>query len=130
MRSGKRPDGPSFAEAVDCGMNRNFIEKQSQNLPLQLLQPRFGRFNQTNAAGSFCEDSVVIVPQLLAAFSAAPQALEIGEPLQFFRTEPKPYRQPSRGFDRRNTPGRGCSDRLHLLRLSQPLTNRKFAGVL
>jgi hypothetical protein len=62
MRSRKRPDGSSLAESVHRRMKRNFIQKQTQNLPLQLFQLRFGRFDQAKVAGPLCEDAVVIVP--------------------------------------------------------------------
>src|SRR6202021_3188155 len=99
VRSGERLDRPPYAEPMYRGMGRDAVKNQRQNLPLQSLQPWLGRFDQTNAAGSFRQDPVMKVPQFRAIFPAVSQSSEIGEPLQFPWSEQKPIGQRRRGFD-------------------------------
>ena len=58
----ERPDGPPFEEPMRCGMRRDLVKNPGQNLSLQFLEPRLGRFYQSKIAGSLRQDLVVIVP--------------------------------------------------------------------
>jgi hypothetical protein len=75
-------------------MRRNSLQNSGQDLPLQLLQVYLRRFNQSNAAGSFRSDLVMIVLQS-RLISLVPKSLEIGEPSQLAMIEQQPVGQRS-----------------------------------
>jgi hypothetical protein len=68
MWSGECLDGTAFDKSMRCRMDRDAIEDVGENLPLDLLEMRFGLFNEPQAAGLLGQFPVVIVRQLGTGF--------------------------------------------------------------
>ena len=75
-------DGPAFYESMGGRMRRNLVKNLREYFPLQILKPQFGRFNQSNGAGFFRQDAIVIVPEAWV-LGLIREPFQIREPEQF-----------------------------------------------
>ena len=111
---------------MDCRMWGNFLQNPDQNLPLQILQSRLRRLDQSNSAETFGQNSIMVMPQPQLALLVA-QSFQVCEPSQLTRTQAQPLRQVPGRFNAGNIP---LFRRMqHLLRSNQQLPDKNLAGI-
>ncbi len=96
--SGERLHGAPLDESMGRGMWRNLVQNARQNVLLDPFQTRFWRFDQSNGAAAFVERAIVVVSQFRLR-PLIPECFQIGEPVQFARSQRQPIGQVSRCFD-------------------------------
>jgi hypothetical protein len=144
-RTGRSPAGPCAAprgvpvcgaaklrmdrprhEAMRGLMRRDFIQNFRQNPPLQPLQPRLRRFDNTHRPARLGQHLIGVMRQRRADAFPGAQPLQIGKPVEIARQQPQPVRQISESIA---IGGRPAQRAAMTSRLLQPLRHRKFRQI-
>jgi hypothetical protein len=122
MGRGEGFDGAPGNESVDGGVGGDVLKNSGQDSALELFETDLGGFEKANAAGGFEREVVVVVTK--ARRRGVPfEALDIGIPEKFGEIDEDPVGERSWRFDGRDGPSSGGGDGLHLLGLSDPVSD-------